>query len=75
MPYFKDHSRVMHKTSTDYTFLVLKILPAELYLEATKEMILGIKLPLPSSTHFYLQTSTCVSSKADQQKRKQVSQF
>lgn len=46
----KDHTGVMHKSSTDYPVLVLKLLPAELYLEATKEMILGIKLLLSSST-------------------------
>lgn len=50
MPYFKAHTRVVHKSSTDYTILVLKVLPGELYLEATREMILGMELPLASST-------------------------
>lgn len=50
IPCFKDHTRVVHKSSTNYTILLLKILPRELYWETTKEMILGMELPLSSST-------------------------
>lgn len=40
---------VVHKSSTNYTILVLKILPSDLYLEATKQMILVMELSLSNS--------------------------